>query len=78
MMTGPLPPLVLHGQHHQNQSQMHDDNLIKLEASQDELEGLDKDAVSIMCIDTSHKGSHLQKHLQKKENRKAQKLAKIA
>ena len=60
--------------------QMHgDDNLIKLEASQDELEALDNDAVSDASIDTSHKISHLQIQLQakKKEIRKAQKSAKI-
>ena len=60
--------------------QMHGyDNLIKLEASQDELVALDNDAVSDASIDTSHETSHLQKQLQakKKEIRKAQKSAKI-
>ena len=51
-----------------------DDNLIELEASQDELEALDNDAVSDAFIDISHQTSHLQKQLQskKKETRKAQ------
>ena len=68
--ASPAPELQTHG----------DDNLIKLEASQDELEALDNDAVSDASIDTSHETSHLQKQLQakKKEIRKAQKSAKIS
>ena len=56
-----------------------DDILIELEASQDELEALDNDAVSDASIDTSHETSHLQKQLQakKKEIRKAQKSTKL-
>ena len=42
---------------------MHDENLMKLKVSQEELEALDKDAVSDMSIDTSHKAGNLQKQL---------------
>ena len=60
------------------ESQMHgDDNLIKLEASQDELVALDNDAVSDTSIDTSHETCHLWKQLQskKKRNKKSTKIS---
>ena len=75
----PLHPCVSQAASPAPEPQTHgDDNLIELEASQDELEALNNDAVSGASIETSHKTSHLQKQLQakKKEIRKAQKSAK--
>ena len=56
-----------------------DDSLVELEASQDELEALDNDAISDKSMKTSHEISQLQKQLKSKKEQvqKAQKSAKI-
>ena len=61
------------------QNMLVDDSLVELEASQEELEALDNDAVSDKSMETSHEMSQLKKQLQskKKHVQKAQKSAKI-
>ena len=56
-----------------------DDNLVEQEASQDELEALDNDAISDKSMETSQEMSQLKKQLQskKKQVQKEQKNAKI-
>ena len=49
------------------QSMVVDDSLVELEASQDELEALDNDAISDKFMETSHKMSQLKKQLQSKK-----------
>ena len=44
-----------------------DDSLVELEASQDELEALDNDAVSDKSLETSHEMNQLKKQLQSKK-----------
>ena len=78
-LTGPSPHLATQSSPVSQASHHHDDSVVELEASQDELDELDRDELTELSLELSQ-DSHMLKHQlheKQKQVKRAEKQAKI-